>query len=247
VTLLELDGVSKSYLDGRSVVSLLNRVSLEIDSGELVGVWGPRRSGKSTLLRVAGGLEPPDEGEIRFDGRNTTALSADERARIHRTNGMRLVATDWRPERNASVIDHVTLSLLSAGMSLRDAKAPAHAMLERVGVAQCAYWRAERLSGAERIRVDLARALVHTPRLLLVDEPAVVLSPSEAVSLHELLRELRRDLRLTIVIASEQIAPIRTAGRLLSLDRGRLRSTDTPGTVLAFPDRRAIDGVEAQP
>jgi ABC-type lipoprotein export system ATPase subunit len=247
VTLLRLEDVSKAYLDGRRAVSVLDGVSLEIDAGEFVGIWGPRRSGKTTLLRVVGGLEQPDSGRMCFDGTDTTALSADERARIHRRDGVRLVSSDWRHERNASVIDHVTISLLSSGMSMREARLPAHEMLERVGASQSAYWAAARLSGAERTRVNLARALVHRPRLLLVDEPAVVLNPSEAVALYELLGSLRRDLGFAIAIASEDVAPLRAAGRLLSLDRGRLRSADTPGIVVAFPDRRASGGVEAKP
>jgi len=85
--------------------------------------------------------------------------------------------------------------------------------------------------------VALAQTLVHGPRLLLVDEPAVPLRPSEGVELYELLRSLGRDSGLAIVIASEDIAPIRKARRMFSIDAGCLRSMDRPGTLVQFPER----------
>jgi ABC-type ATPase involved in cell division len=140
--------------------------------------------------------------------------------------------------RNESAVEHVALPLLSDGMSLRAAKAPAHAALARLGVADCAYVPLDDLSRVERIRVDLAQALVHHPRVLLVDEPSALLSPTEAVDLYGQLRALGADSRLAIVVASEDVAPIRKAQRMLSIDCGRLRSMDHPGTVVQLRDPR---------
>ncbi|MGA2453672.1 MAG: ATP-binding cassette domain-containing protein [Solirubrobacteraceae bacterium] len=238
MSLLSLRHVSKRYLDGRQQRTVLDDVSLEIDPGDFVGVWGMRRSGKTTLLRVAAGTELPDEGEVCFDGHDMTKLSTDARARLQRHDGIGLVWTDWRPGRNKPVLEHVALPLLSDGMSLRSAKEPAHRALARLGISGCAYMSVDRLSRVERIRVGLAQALVHQPRLLLVDEPSVPLRPSEAVDLHGLLRSLGQDSSIAIVLASEDIGPIRSARRMMSIDSGKLRSMDQQGTVLAFPDPR---------
>jgi ABC-type ATPase involved in cell division len=236
MSLLALDHVSKCYRDGRGSISALQDVTLEINDGEFAGVWGVRRSGKTTLLRVAASVEPPDTGSVRFNGRDLASMSAGERARLHRFEGIALVATDWRPTYNKPVVEHVALSLLSDGLSLQEAKGPAHVALERTGVSSCAYLPAERLSSAERIRVALARALVRRPRLLLVDEPAVLLPPSEGVELYDLLRSLGADSSVAVVIASEEIAPLRSAQLMLSIDRGRVRSiTQGSGQVLPFP------------
>jgi ABC-type methionine transport system ATPase subunit len=247
MSLLSLRHVSKSYADGREEISALDDVSLEIDEGDFVGIWGIRRSGKTTLLRVAAAAELPDRGSVHFDGRDVGMMSADARARLQRYHGIGLVSTDWRPGHNKPVVEHVALPLLSDGMSLREAKEPAHLALERMEISRCAYMATDRLSRVERVRVGLARAFVHKPRLLLIDEPAVLLSPSEGVELYDLLCSLGQDSRLAIVVASEEVAPIRRAHRVMSIDQGRMRSMDQPGTVVPFPDQRAPGRARSSP
>jgi predicted ABC-type transport system involved in lysophospholipase L1 biosynthesis ATPase subunit len=237
MSLLSLERVSKRYPDGRREITVLDDVSLELVEGDFVGIWGMRRSGKSTLLQVAAGRQLPDEGHVRFGGEDLTRMSPDRRARLQRHEGIALLSAGWSPARNKPVLEHVALALLSDGMSLREAREPAWRALERVGVAGCAHMPADGLSQSERIRVALAQALVHEPRLLLVDEPAVLLRPGDAVELYELLSSLGRGSRLAIVIASEDIAPIRKARRMFSIDSGRLRAMDQPGRLVPFPER----------
>jgi lipoprotein-releasing system ATP-binding protein len=237
MSILSLERVCKHYPDGRHETAALEHVSFDLDVGDFVGIWGIRRSGKSTLLRVAAGRELPDEGSVRFDGDETLGMSADRRARLQRRGGIGLLTADWRPERNKPVIDHVALPLLGDGMSLRDARHPAWAALERVGIAARAHTLADRLSNSERIRVALAQMLVREPRVLLVDEPAVLVRPSEAVELYELLCSLGSDLSLAVVIASEDITPIRKARRMFTIESGTLRAMDQPGKLVQFPER----------
>jgi ABC-type branched-subunit amino acid transport system ATPase component len=131
-------------------------------------------------------------------------------------------------------------ALASDGFSLREAQEPALSALDRVGLANCAYTPSSMLTQGELIRLGLAQRLVHLPRLLLIDEPAVLLRPSEAAELYELLAELGRDPSLALVVASEELAPIRMTERVFSLDRGTLRAMDGPrGRVLEFPPRRS--------
>jgi ABC-type lipoprotein export system ATPase subunit len=237
MSLLSLKHVVKRTADGRGQIAVLDDVSLDIEVGDFVGVWGIRRSGKTTLLKVAAGIELPDEGSVFFDGQDMTAASADRRAEMRRRGGVGLLVSEWRPERNHEAIDHVAVPLLSEGMSLREAKQPAWRALERAGASQHGSTPVDRLSHAERIRIALARLLVREPRLLLVDEP-VFSRPSESVELYELLRSLRRDTGLAIVIASEDVAPIRKAHRVMSIGDGRLRPANEPsGTLVTFPKR----------
>jgi predicted ABC-type transport system involved in lysophospholipase L1 biosynthesis ATPase subunit len=237
MSLLSLEHVSKRFAEGRGQTTVLENLSLEVDGGDFIGIWGMRRSGKSTLLRIAAGRELPDEGEVWFDDRQLTDMSPDRRATLQRRNGIGLLSSDWRPERNKPAVEHVALPLLSDGMSLHEARQPAWKALERVGAARWAHMPAGRLSQGERIRVALAQILVHEPRVLLVDEPAILLKPSEGVELYELLRSLTGTSGIAVVIASEDIAPIRKARRLMSLGGGKLRSTDQRGTLLPFPER----------
>jgi ABC-type lipoprotein export system ATPase subunit len=207
MSLLCLEGVSHRYRDGRGHVVVLDDASFEVEAGEFVGIWGLRRSGKTTLLHIAAGMKHPDAGTVFFDGLEMTGMSADRRAELRRRNGVGLLSGDWQPLRNRETIEHVALSLLSDGMSMREGKQSAWRVLERLGIADCGHLPADRLSTAERLRLALARVLVHEPRLLLVDEPAVLLRRSESVAFYELLRSLRRDSGLAVVVASEDVAP----------------------------------------
>jgi putative ABC transport system ATP-binding protein len=212
---------------------------MEVDAGDFVGVWGPRRSGKTTLLRVAAGIEAPNAGAVCFDGHVLTRMGAGERARLLRTNGIAHVSGDWRPQLSQLVVDSVAMSLLSDRMSLREARPLARRALTRVGAGDCADVATSRLSQGERIRVALARAIVREPRLLLIDEPAVSPSPLECDELYELLRSLARERRLAVVVASEDLEALEGARRIMSISNGELRSMDPAGVVLAFPERRA--------
>jgi putative ABC transport system ATP-binding protein len=243
MSLLSFEHVGKSYRDGRGSVKALDDVSLEIYAGDFVGIWGSRRSGKTTLLRIAAGVEPADCGRVTFDGRDVGAMSADTRAKLQRRGGISLVGGDWWPGRNKPMIEHVALALLSDGMSLREARAPAYRALEQVGMESCAHLPADRLSRLERARVGLARAVARRPRLLLIDEPEVLLSPrAGVVELWDLLGPLVSDPGgFAIVVAAEEIASLRRAGRMMSLDMGRLRCDDREGTVLQFPTRRSAE------
>lgn len=241
MTLLAFEHVTKCFPDGIQKIVVLEGASCEIDAGDYIGVWGSRRSGKSTFLRLAAGIELPDEGTVRFADRAISQMSEDARAGLRRRGGIALVGGDWRPPGGHPVLEHVGFGLLSGGVRRRDAEQLARHALDRVDALRCAHMSTERLSLGERVRVELARALVREPRLLLVDEPAILPSPSESRELYALLRSLGKDRALALVVASEDLAPLRGALRIMAIGDGRLRSTDARGKVLPFPDRRVDD------
>jgi ABC-type ATPase involved in cell division len=240
--LLSLTQVTKCYLDGHREVVVLDRVSLEIDAGDFVGVWGPRRAGKSTLLRIAAGMEAPDEGMVCFDGHLVTAMSSRERSGLLRRGGVALVSSEWRSQVNGVTVDLVATACMGDGTPLRDARRRARRALARVGAGELADAQADRLALGERVRVGLAMALVREPRLLMVDEPAVLSSPSESEALYELLRSLGGGRDLAVVVASADLAAIHGARRIMSMSRGVVRSMDGPGVVVPFPERQAKAG-----
>jgi predicted ABC-type transport system involved in lysophospholipase L1 biosynthesis ATPase subunit len=240
--LLTFENVTQHAPDlGGRPVSLLDAVSFELDAGDSVGVWGMRRSGKSTLLRIAAGVELPDSGIVRFDGRDLTRMSRGQIAQLLRTR-IGFASMDWHATRNEVVVDHTALPVLSLGASLRAAQIAAREVLERVGVTSRADTRMAELSPGEHTRVAIARALVRNPLLLLVDEPGSTPSPGDRDEIYALLRALAKDPALTLILASEDVAAIRTARRALTLSDGELRSSDRAGKVLDFPGQRANPG-----
>jgi predicted ABC-type transport system involved in lysophospholipase L1 biosynthesis ATPase subunit len=236
MTLLSLRGVCKRCPDGAREVVVLRDVSLDVDDGDFVGVWGARRSGKSTLLRIVAGMEPPDSGEVLFGGVDVAKLSVGKRLKALRA-GVGFAAS-WRPHRHERAIDHVAWSAMSEGnIRLRHARGQARRALERVDMLACAHARTSDLSLGELVRIELARALVRGPRLLLVDEPPVLSSPREGHDLYALLRSLGKERDLAVVLASEDADLIGKARRPMAIGRGRLRTTDKEGTVFAFRNR----------
>jgi ABC-type lipoprotein export system ATPase subunit len=237
--LLVFESVSKRYPDGGGEIVVLDRVSFEIHAGVFVGVFGTRRSGKSTLLRLAAGIEAPSAGTVRFDGRDLADMSAVERERLLRHGVAFMSPQDWSPSPNERVIDHVALSLGSEGPAMGEARQRARRVLARVGMTSCADEFARSLSLVDRSRVILARALIREPCVLLVDEPAVIPSLRERDEFCRLLRSVADERELTLVIASEETTLLHGAGVLLSIGDGELCTTEEGATVVRFPKRTA--------
>jgi len=241
--LICFDDVSKRYPDGGREITVLDHVSMRIEAGVAVGVYGTRRSGKSTLLRIAAGIVLPDSGTVRFDGADLTSMSARERGRLLRGEIAFMAAADWRALPGESVVDHVATSLGSEGVTMRDARMRALRILERVGVGgACAHEPAASLSLTDRTRVMLARALVREPRLLVLDEPALMPNLSDRDRFYALLRSAARERGMALLVASEEIAALQGVGVLMSIADGELCSTGRGENVVALPRRRRAMG-----
>lgn len=233
--LLSFDRVSKRYRDGYREIAVLEDASFDLDQGAFIGVWGSRRAGKSTLLRLMAGVETPDTGVVRFDGRDLSAMTQVERERLLRSEIALMATDDWQSRPKETVVDYVALSIGSNAMPISEARRLARRALDRVDVTAYADELTRSLSLAERTRVMLARALVREPRLLLVDEPALVPSLMERDALYELLREVGKASGATLVVASEEMAPLHGAEVVMSIGDGELCSTDERGQVIGFP------------
>lgn len=235
MTLLCFEHVSRSYRDGRHEVVVLDDVSFEVRESDFVGVWGMRRSGKSTLLRLAAGMDFAQRGSVRFDGYDLGKVSGHRRASLLRDGGIGVLLTDRRPTLNLRAVEQVALPLLASGISLRDARAPALAALDRANALSFAESHLASLARDGLIRVMLAQALVHGPRLLLVDEPAAFLNMREAAEIFNLLQSIGGEEGIAVIIASEDLRPLRRANRIMSVGGGAVRLMDRDADVLEFP------------
>jgi energy-coupling factor transporter ATP-binding protein EcfA2 len=219
MSLLTLEHVSKRYRDGPLERLALRDVSLVLAPGELVAVWGPKRSVCSMLLLIAAGLERPDTGVTRFDGRDLAARGGSalgcgigycRQRRLSEGKGQRL---DGKRSKGAGVLDDVMIGpRVVHGVDAAVAKTRAGAALERVGVADCAGLTLSELDRAEVVRVILAEVLSMEPRLLVIDEPISGLDVPQRNAVLLLLRSL----------ADEGIAILMTCGkstRLSGVDR----------------------------
>jgi len=235
MSLLTLERVSKRYRRGRRDVTALDDVTLSIATGELVAIWGMPRSGRTTLLRIAAGLERPDGGAVRFGG---AALRAGHGDGI--PDGIGYVEVALASAGGESILDHVAMPLLARGASPDVARARARLQLERVGAAACARLQPRELEPTERVRVAIAQALVTAPRLLLVDDPTrhVDLLEREAVLL--LVRSIA-DGDVAVLMTTGEAMGVSGVDRALTISGGVLRAEASaePAPVLSL---RAVHG-----
>jgi len=236
MTLLSLDAVTKRYARGYRDIVSLDDVSIDVEAGDFIAIWGGSRSGKTTLLRIAAGIEAPDAGVVRYAGRDLTSLSRRQRARLL-LNDIGCVWQTGRITRGLSVLDHVALPRFR-GRSHAQARGEAHALLERVGVPGAASARWHELSDGERTRVALAHALIRRPKLLLADEPTANLNMIEREQVLSVLRSIADEAGVAIVMTAPDAPNLMQSHRLMSLDRGRLIKprSEQRGVLIDFPD-----------
>jgi putative ABC transport system ATP-binding protein len=222
MSMLELERVSKHYRDGNRERTALREVSLCVRGGELVGVWGLRRSGRTTLLRIAAGIEKPDGGEVRFDGRPLSSRGPSALG-----HGIGYVQKTLRSGEEQAVLGQVASVLLARGSRPADARERARAALQSVGGEHCTALRVSELSGGEALRVALARTLCLSPALVVIDEPVATVTLGER---DEILALLRRLAASGVAVLASVSEPTELAGahRALTLSDGELRGQSEP-------------------
>jgi ABC-type lipoprotein export system ATPase subunit len=219
--LLSLEELGKRYRRGERSHWLLRRVTLQIAAGEVVSVVAMRGQGKTTLLRIAAGMVAPDEGRVLLEGHNPEDLSDQAHARLLRE---RIGLAGRRgPGIDVQMLDYVAMRLSIGGRSRRrEVRALALEALERVGVERCVerHWR--ELSDWERALVEIAQAIVGTPRLLLIDDLLDGLGMRETDELARLLRALAEERQVGVLMAVSDPEAALCSHRVLSLADGRL-------------------------
>jgi ABC-type ATPase involved in cell division len=233
MSLLSIQHATKHHGRGRIERLALRDVSLEIEPGELVAVWGLRRSGRTTLVRIAAGMERPDDGTVLFAGRDL----AQHRDKVLGSE-IGCAQFYFSPGEPGSVLDQVADGLLAERLSISTARRRAKEALADVGAEECAELSPRELDAGETVRVALARALVTGPKLLVVDEPT---NGVDLVERDPILKLLRR-------VANRGVAVLMTTGdgaalagvdHVFTLDHGELRGGASQPPASVSPLRRS--------
>ena len=222
--LVTLDSICKSF----GSLQILKEITLTIHQGEITSIVGPSGAGKTTLLQIIGTLLRPDKGELSIGGVNPFALSAQKQAHFRNKQiGFVFQFHQLLPEFTAA--ENVAIPAMIAGMSKRQALSEAEQLLTQLGLADRLKHRPAQLSGGEKQRTAVARALINRPTLILADEPSGSLDTQRKEELIELFFELRDQLGQTFLIVTHDEDFAQRADRTISLQDGRIiADTATP-------------------
>lgn len=218
---LVVTDVTKRYADGDRTVEAVSGVSLTVGSGELVLLVGPSGSGKTTLLGILGGLVTPTSGDVRVQGSSLVSMR-DHHRTAYRRSHVGFVFQELALVPDMTLLENVLLPLVPRGVTRAD-RERAQALLERFGLGARTGTRAGRLSGGERQRGAIARALVHEPRILLLDEPTAHVDAENAAHLLELLVRLASEGKTIVATTHDpRLASDPRVTRVVKMRDGRL-------------------------
>jgi len=221
---LVASGLVKAYPGGEGPVAVLRGLELSVSSGEAVAIVGDSGVGKSTLLHLLGGLDLPDAGTVRFEGREIVTPTATRLAEYrNRSVGFIFQFHHLLPELTA--LENVEMPF-RIGRRPEDPGIPSRQMLERLGLGHRLSHRPSALSGGEQQRVAIARAVAPGPAVVLADEPTGNLDPGTGAAVFGLLRDLQQERGFALVVATHSGRVARGCDRMLRLTEGRLRPMD---------------------
>jgi putative ABC transport system ATP-binding protein len=224
---IRLEQVTRVYPRGGVDVRAIDGITLTIPTGEFVALMGPSGCGKTTLINLIGAIDRPTSGGVWLDEERLDLLSDDRLTRLRRTNiGIVYQFFNLLPTLSAS--ENIGLPLLLYGLPAREIAARVARQLEQVGLAHRAHHWPHELSGGEQQRVAIARAIVAEPRVVLADEPTGNLDSVAGGAVLDVLRELNREHRQTIVLATHSAEAARRAGRIVHLRDGKVEGIERP-------------------
>lgn len=215
--MIEIKGLTKSF----GSLQVLKGIDLCIEKGEIVSIVGPSGAGKTTLLQILGTLDKPDSGSVVVDGIETSTLSTNKLSEFRNTHlGFVFQFHQLLPEFTA--IENIMIPAYIAGMKPKEARSRAEELLAFMGLSDRATHKPNELSGGEKQRVAVARALMNNPAVILADEPSGSLDSKNKEELHKLFFELRDKFGQTFVIVTHDETLATLTDRTIHLKDGRI-------------------------
>ncbi|MBE2211857.1 MAG: lipoprotein-releasing ABC transporter ATP-binding protein LolD [Xanthomonadaceae bacterium] len=219
---IRAEGLGKTYAEGKLRTPVFDGLDLSVRTGETVAIIGASGAGKSTLLHLLGGLDTPTTGEVFVAGQKMSELSDAARGKLrNRALGFVYQFHHLLPEFTA--LENVMLPVLVGGASVEEASQRASTLLDQVGLAHRLDHKPGELSGGERQRAAVARALVNRPACVLGDEPTGNLDDRTAGGVFELMLDLNREQKTSLVLVTHDRRLARQLDRVLELHEGKLR------------------------
>lgn len=218
-SILECRQLTKRYNQGGLDVEVLKGVNLSIEIGERVAIMGASGSGKSTLLHLLGGLEKASGGEVVLDNVNLNKVSATRLAKL-RNSSLGFIYQSHHLLGEFTVLENAAMPLLIAGLSVKEARIRAIELLQRVGLGHRLEHKPGEISGGERQRAAIARALINKPKCVLADEPTGNLDSKTADQIYQLMLELNQELNVSFLVVTHDHDLASRMGKVLHMEDG---------------------------
>ncbi|MFY0643276.1 MAG: ABC transporter ATP-binding protein [Bacteroidia bacterium] len=215
--MIKASNISKSFGD----LEVLRSIDLEINESEIVSIIGPSGAGKSTLLQILGTLENPSNGVISYNGAEITSLSKKKLAQFRNEN-IGFIFQFHHLLQEFTALENVCIPAFIGGVSKKEAEDKATKLLHRLGLGERLSHKPSELSGGEQQRVAVARALINDPKVVFADEPSGNLDSENALALHQLFLELRKEFNQSFVIVTHNLELAQLSDRTLSMKDGSI-------------------------
>lgn len=199
---IDIQGITKTYVNGKLSVPVLHGIDLQVDKGEFVSIMGPSGSGKSTFMNILGCLDRPTTGSYRLNGDEVATLSDDELAFV-RNKQIGFVFQSFNLLTKLTALENVALPMIYAGMDKKSRNERAAALLSSVGLGERMDHLPSELSGGQRQRVAIARALANNPAIIMADEPTGNLDSKSTIDVMNIFRGLYDEGRTIILVTHE--------------------------------------------
>ena len=201
-TVIDIQGITKTYVNGKLSVPVLHGIDLQVNKGEFVSIMGPSGSGKSTFMNILGCLDRPTTGSYRLNGDEVATLSDDELAFV-RNKQIGFVFQSFNLLTKLTAVENVALPMIYAGMDKKTRNERAAALLVSVGLGDRMDHLPSELSGGQRQRVAIARALANNPAIIMADEPTGNLDSKSTIDVMNIFRGLYDEGRTIILVTHE--------------------------------------------
>ena len=218
MALIELKNICKSFKTGDRETTVHDDLSLSVDNGELVAIMGKSGCGKTTLLNILAGVDFPDSGCYLFDGKEVKIRNTSDGIKFRR-NRIGMILQHFALINDYTVFENVELGLWESGLSRSERRAKTEAVLERLGISDLAGSYPDVLSGGEKQRVAIGRAIIGDPLLVLADEPTGSLDSETEKNIIGLIRDLNSELKTTFVIVTHDDEVAACCNRVITLQK----------------------------